>query len=124
MPVVAIQGRHVEVVVLGIGAALAHFYRFVAIVGVVDDELAAVIGVDDDLPDVSAVYVGFLGCWGEWHDSKLRLEQNSSAVSLAVVSRTVIAGIWVACFQECQQYRCAGQGTTAPRTATPTGPRC
>ena len=34
------------------------------------------------------------------------------------------AAIWVACFQECQQYRCAGQGTTAPRTVTPTGPRC
>ena len=59
---------------------------------------------------ISAVYVGFLGCWGEWHDSKLRLEQNSSAVSLVVVSRTVIAGIWVALFQECQQYRASRTG--------------
>jgi hypothetical protein len=27
---------------------------------------------------------GFFGCWGEWHDSKFKLENNSTAVSLVV----------------------------------------
>jgi len=30
--------------------------------------------------------VGFLGCWGEWHDSKYKLENNSTAVSLIVAA--------------------------------------
>lgn len=33
---------------------------------------------------IYAMYAGFLGCWGEFHGSKLRLEGNSSAVSMIV----------------------------------------
>ena len=35
---------------------------------------------------IMAMYAGFFGCWGEWHDSKYRLENNSTAVSLVVAA--------------------------------------
>jgi hypothetical protein len=46
------------------------------------EQLAPIVKRNADV--IMAMYAGFLGCWGEWHGSKYKLENNSSAVSMVV----------------------------------------
>ena len=42
-------------------------------------QLAPVVGRNVDA--VYALQAGFIGCWGEWHDSRMQIEYNSSAIA-------------------------------------------